>query len=80
VGMIALQLMFSLAGVPFDPRLVPLRTDVRSRTDSANRGAVLLWVLHTHANAVSNDFLHLGCIMLDTVPAGSDWYCYPVFG
>lgn len=69
LGMISLQLLFSLAGVPFDGRVLPLRTNKLSRADAADCGSVWILLLHPVPDAVRIDLLHLGGVLPGAVPA-----------
>ena len=67
ISMLALQLLFSLIGVPFDGRFLPLRMNSIKRIDNAGGGSVLLRMLYFDENALHIDFLHLGSILFTSL-------------
>jgi hypothetical protein len=73
IGMIAVQLLFSLLGVPYDGRFLPLRMAVMSRGDAASGGTLLLLQFYSDANALSVDFVHLGSLLPDPLHARNLW-------
>ena len=70
LGLLAIQLLFSLIGVPFDRKFLPLRTDMIKRTDNAISRPFLLLVLYFVQDVVCINILHLGGVLSASFRAG----------
>jgi len=66
---LALQLIFSLMGLPFDRRYLPLRTCSLKRNNNAAGGSIFILLLHFVQNGVRFTLLHLGCLLSAAIRA-----------
>ena len=78
VLILAFELIFSLTGIPFDCRFLPLRTFWLSRVDDASGRPLQLLLLHPVQDGLFFDLVHLGSLLPGALRTGDNGNREPV--